>query len=421
MIIKDQKELLEHVLKVANRVDLDDPRVGEAGETVKHILRQVRGGGARALKQLTQEFDKKTIENFKVDPSGKFKILSSEQQSAVQLAAQRIERFQEACLPKQYFLNEGQDSLAVMFTPLDSVGIYVPGGSAPLISTLMMTAIPAKVARVKRITVVSPPEINDAILAVAEFVGITEIYQIGGAQAVGALAYGVPEIGLRPVDKIVGPGNLYVTLAKKQVYGKVGIDALYGPSELVIIADKFADPKSVAVDLMSQLEHGSGYEAACLFTNSLGFAHEALNEFEKILENQPRKEAINKAWKNYGIIGVTETLEECVELSNLFAPEHLELKVQNCLDILPLIKNAGAIFLNNSNEALGDYLAGPSHCLPTGRSARFSSGLSVVDFLKRTSLVDLKPRPELVEATAILARMEGLEAHAQAALHCKLD
>lgn len=421
MIIKDYEQLKERVWKVAERVNFDNPQIAEAEETVKHILRQVKGGGERALRQLTQEFDKKTIANFRVEVNGKFASLSAEAQAAIRLAAERIGRFQQACLPKQYFLEDGLDRLAVMFTPLDAVGIYVPGGTAPLVSTLMMTAIPARIAGVKRIVVVSPPEISTAILGVAEFLGLSEIYQIGGAQAVGSLAYGVPEIGLEPVDKIVGPGNLFVTLAKKQVYGQVGIDALYGPSELVIIADKTAEPKVLAADLMSQLEHGSGYEAACLFTTSLGLAHETLDEFEKLLALQPRKDLIEKAWKHYGIIGVLDSLEKCAELSNLFAPEHLELKVSDGSALLNSIKHAGAIFFNNSNEALGDYLAGPSHCLPTGRSARFSSGLSVMDFLKRTSLVDLKPTSELVQATAVLARLEGLEAHAQAALHCKID
>ncbi|MDX1919166.1 MAG: histidinol dehydrogenase, partial [Candidatus Caenarcaniphilales bacterium] len=201
----------------------------------------------------------------------------------------------------------------------------------------------------------------------------------------------------------------------------VGIDSLYGPSELVIIADSNAKPKHIARDLMSQLEHGSGFEAACLFTNSLDLAEKALEEFNSILADQPRNQLIQKAWQEYGVIGVTETLEQAVELTNLFAPEHLEIKTKNSKELAKKIRNAGAIFLNASNEALGDYLAGPSHCLPTGRSARFSSGLSVVDFMKRINIVDLKPTPELIEATALLARMEGLEAHAQAALSCHLE
>jgi len=263
--------------------------------------------------------------------------------------------------------------------------------------------------------VVSPPEINPVILAVAEHLGLSEVYQMGGAQAIGALAYGIPEIGLQPVDKVAGPGNLFVTLAKKHVYGHIGIDALYGPSELVVIADHLANPKQVARDLMSQLEHGSGFEAACLFTTSLAVAKQTLQEFNLLLSSQPKKDSIQKAWQQFGLIGVLDDLAQCADLSNLFAPEHLELKVKDVDKLLPLIKHAGAIFAGEANEALGDYLAGPSHCLPTGRSARFSSGLSAVDFLKRSSLVQMKPSPQLIDATATLARLEGLEAHAQAA------
>ncbi len=418
MIIKNSAELKQKIWSVAKRVDLDNPQIQEIEAQVKEILKQVREGGHEAVKQLTQKFDKQNITEFRVSPVGYLAKLSAKEQNAIKLAASRIERFQKACLPQNNFLNEELGRIEVLHRPLQSVGVYVPGGSAPLISTLLMTAIPALVAGVARVVVCSPPPIHPGILAVAEYLGLTEIYQIGGAQAVGALAYGLPEIGLEPVDKIVGPGNLFVTLAKKAVYGTVGIDALYGPSELMIIADKLANPKSLARDLMSQLEHGSGFEAACLLTDSLEVAQGVLDEFEKVLVEQPKREMIEKSWRNFGIIGVTDSLLECCELVNIFAPEHLEIKVTHQHEIVPLIKNAGAIFMAKSNEAIGDYLAGPSHCLPTGRSARFSSGLSVQDFLKRSSLVDLQPNQELIEATATLARMEGLEAHAQAALNC---
>jgi histidinol dehydrogenase len=417
VLIKGFEAVKEKVNKVANRIDFENPAIEEV---VKSIIKQVKENGLSAINELTERLDKKKISNYKVSTVGYFAKLPTEQQKAIKLATERIRKFQTACLPKEYKLVEGNDSLEVLFRPIEAVGVYVPGGSAPLVSTLLMTVIPAQVARVERIVVISPPEIDPGILAAADYLGITEVWQIGGAQAIAALAYGISEIALAPVDKIVGPGNIYVTLAKKLVYGKVGIDSLYGPSELVIVADKNAKAKAVAHDLMSQLEHGSGYEAACLFTDSESLAKEVLSNFEEILQKQPRKESIQKAWNEFGIIGVVDDLKQCIELSNLFAPEHLELKIDNSKDYLPLVKNAGAIFLKHSNEALGDYLAGPSHCLPTGRSARFSSGLSVWDFLKRSSLVDLQPSKELIEATAVLARMEGLEAHAQAALNCEV-
>ncbi|MDJ0625823.1 MAG: histidinol dehydrogenase [Candidatus Caenarcaniphilales bacterium] len=421
MIISNFIDLKDKVIQVANRLDPDSDTAQSIEEKTREILTSFKNSNNKleSLKELSKKFDNKDISDFRVDCTKKFDELASNQKGAIKLAVRRIEKFQKACLPKDYSLVEDKDLLKLIFKPVDSVGIYVPGGSAPLLSTLMMTAIPAKVAGVKRIALVSPPKVHNYILAVADYLGIQEIYQIGGVQAIASLTYGVEEIGLLPVDKIVGPGNPYVTIAKKLVFGKVGIDALYGPSELVIIADEFANPKLIAHDLMSQLEHGSGYEAACLFTNSQNVAEKVITEFEIILENQPNKANIKKAWSDYGIIGLTETLEQCAELSNLFAPEHLEIKVKKQSEILSLIKHAGAIFTQKSNEALGDYLVGPSHCLPTGRSARFSSGLSVMDFLKRSSFVDINPSEELIEATAVLARMEGLEAHAQAALSFK--
>ncbi len=416
MIIKQFEELKTKVLSIASRNQATE----EIEKTVKNIIDEVRSGGLKAVQKFTLKFDKKQIDNFKVSSEGAFEQVEPEQQKAIKLAAKRIKAFQEACLPKQYFLEDELGRLEVLFRPLESAGLYIPGGKAPLVSTLLMTAIPALTAKVERIIIVSPPTIHKGILAVADYLGLKEIYQIGGVQAIGVLAFGLPEIGLEPVDKIAGPGNLYVTLAKKLVYGQVGIDALYGPSELVIIADESQNPKALACDLMSQLEHGSGLEAACLFTNSDQLATAVLKEFETILLNQPNKSAIEKAWQKFGLIGVTENLEQAIELANLFAPEHLELKIENSHKYISAIKHAGAVFTNQSNEALGDYLAGPSHCLPTNRSARFSSGLSVCDFLKRMSLIDLKPNQELIEATAVLARMEGLEAHAQAALNAKL-
>ena len=416
-IISDYSILEQKVLNLANRLNQKSSQ--EIDLKVAQIIEQVRLNGKKALIDFSLQFDKQKIENFSVSAIGYWDQLKLEQKNAVKLACERIKRFQEICLPTQNTeLIDEYGILKVLHNPIDSVACYIPGGHAPLISTLMMTAIPAMVAKVKRIIVLSPPPIHPYILAVCEYLNLTEIYQIGGSQAIAAAAYGIAEIGLKSVDKLVGPGNLFVTSAKKQVYGQTGIDALYGPSELIIIADEFIDnhkAKQIAHDLMSQLEHGSGWESACLFTNSAETAQKVLQSFTEILDKQPNKESIKKAWDDFGLIGITDNLEQCAALSNIFAPEHLELKVKDYQSLLPQIRHAGAIFINDSNEALGDYLAGPSHCLPTGRSARFSSGLSVLDFLKRSSLIDLKPDQNLKQNTAILARMEGLEAHAQAA------
>ncbi|MDX1918827.1 MAG: histidinol dehydrogenase [Candidatus Caenarcaniphilales bacterium] len=382
-------------------------------DRVKEIIEQVRNKGLKAIKEFTSKFDQQMIDDFRVKLNHA-NTLDSKQKAALKLAIDRIRAFQLRSLnqPHQYEVSKG---LEVHLKPLDSVGIYIPGGNAPLFSSALMTVIPAQVAGVKRIIVVSPPPVHNYIAASLEILGVQEVYQIGGAQAIAALAYGVPELSLSPVDKIVGPGNLFVTLAKKEVFGQVGIDALYGPSELMILADQNADPYQVACDLMSQLEHGSGLEAACLLTTAPELAQNVLIEFDSLLPKQARQTEIQKAWQNNGLIGLCENLSQACELVNLFAPEHLEIKLTDSRSILSKIHNAGAIFLNGSNEALGDYLAGPSHCLPTGRSARYSSGLSVWDFLKRVNVIDIEVTEELKMATALLAQMEGLDAHARSA------
>jgi histidinol dehydrogenase len=414
MLINDYTLLKEKTLNIANRLSQNTNR--ELEEKVIQILQSIKQGGLAALKNLTEQFDKKKISEFFVSTNGCFDKLSTDQKLAIDLSIQRVKAFNEVCKPEDIHYKRDDESIYVKWKPLNSVGVYIPGGSAPLLSTVIMTVTLAQVAGVKRIVVVSPPDVHLFILAVCDRLGVDTVLQSGGAQAIGALAYGIEELNLLPVDKIVGPGNQFVTLAKKIVYGTVGIDALYGPSELVIIADEKADAKKISLDLMSQLEHGSGYEATCLFTNSQTLAEDVLKNFKHILVNHPNREKIERAWGNYGIIGVTDNLDQCCELTNLFAPEHLEIKTQNSEELAEKIINAGAIFLNKSNEALGDYLAGPSHCLPTGRSARFSSGLSVMDFMKKTTVVDIAPNKEMIEATALLARMEGLEAHALAAL-----
>jgi histidinol dehydrogenase len=397
---------------LANRLESEDP---DLETKVREIVHRVRTEGAEAVSDLTELLDGHRPQDFRVSPKGYIYELTEEVREAIALATSRVRRFQEVCRPGGCELIDGDDRLAVLFRPLSSVGIYVPGGSAPLLSSLIMTAVPAQVAGVERIAVASPPPIADSVMAVAEHLGLEEVYCIGGAQAVASLAYGVPDFGLKPVDKIVGPGNRFVTEAKRQLFGKVGIDSLYGPSELAIIADSEASSQAVALDLMSQLEHGSGWEATCLLTDSRDLAVAVEETFWQLLPSQPNRNLIEAAWQRFALIGVVDKLETAVELIDELAPEHLELKVRDPALFLPLIRNAGAIFTGRCNEALGDYLAGPSHCLPTGRTARFASGLGVWDFLKRTSLVDIQASDDLRQATAILARLEGMHAHARAA------
>lgn len=419
-IITDYTELTKRVQEVANRMSLDTEDIKSKEQNIKNILSAIKKHSLSAVQKYTKQFDNIEItpENIWQSTTNKFQSMESHEQEAIKLSVKRIKAFNQACMPENITHtnnNNTNDQISIIHRPLDSVGVYIPGGTAPLLSTVIMTVVLAQVAGVERIIVTSPPETHSAVLAVCDYLGIEQVLQLGGVQAIGALAYGIPEINLKPVDKIIGPGNIFVTLAKKIVYGQVGIDALYGPSELIIIADETASPKQIAHDLIGQLEHGSGLEATGLFTTSKELAEQALQELNILVQKQPRKEKILQAWNEYGILGVVKNIEQACELSNIFAPEHLELKLQNSEDYIKHIKHAGAIFLNNSNEAFGDYLAGASHCLPTGRSARFSSGLSVHDFLKRTSVTKLHPTQELIEATAILARMEGLEAHAQSA------
>lgn len=419
-IITDYTELQTRTQEVANRMSLDSDDIKAKEHNIKNILEDIKHNSLSAIQKYTKQFDNVDIslDNLWQPTSGCFGTLAEHEQNAIKLSVERVRAFNQSCMPSDIVHtnnNNPNDQISIVHRPLDSTGVYIPGGTAPLLSTVIMTVVLAQVAGVQRIVVTSPPTVHRAVLAVCDYLGIEQVLQLGGVQAIGALAYGIPEAGLEPVDKIVGPGNIFVTLAKKIVFGQVGIDALYGPSELIIIADETANPKQIAHDLMGQLEHGSGLEATGLFTTSIELAQQSLKELELLVEEQPRKEQILQAWTKYGILGVVSSIEQACELSNQFAPEHLELKVQDSENYIPLIKHAGAVFLNNSNEAFGDYLAGASHCLPTGRSARFSSGLSVHDFLKRSSVTKLHPTQELIEATAILARMEGLEAHAQSA------
>tara|TARA_B100001123_G_scaffold434391_1_gene560876 strand:- start:159 stop:1193 length:1035 start_codon:yes stop_codon:yes gene_type:complete len=333
------------------------------------------------------------------------------------VAADRIEAFHISQMPDDINYEDADGvGLGMRWGPLDSVGLYVPGGMAAYPSTVLMNAIPARVAGVERraITVPAPDgEINPLVLAAAEMVGVSEIYRIGGAQAIAALAHGTDTI--QRVDKIVGPGNAFVAAAKRLVFGQVGIDSIAGPSEILIVADNRNKPEWIAIDLLSQAEHDT-LAQAILITDDSDFADLVSVAVDQALADLPRNEIAAASWQDYGLIIVVGSIEdETPALVDRLAPEHLELAIQAPEALAAKVKHAGAIFLGrHTPEAIGDYVAGPNHVLPTGRTARFSSGLSVMDFLKRTTLVrcDSDSLAKIGQAAITLARAEGLDAHA---------
>src|SRR5205823_4602064 len=332
---------------------------------------------------------------------------------ALAYAAERIERYHAAAAPKSWRMTDEHGSvLGQEVRPLDRVGIYVPGGRAAYPSTVLMTAVPARVAGVREIVLVTPPgrdgRVEPAVLAAAKLAGVTEGWRVGGAQAVAALAYGTAAI--RRVDKIVGPGNIYVALAKSRVFGDVGIDMVAGPSEVVVVAEAGADPSWVAADLLAQAEHDP-MARAVLLTPSTALIDGVAAEVERQLARLPRKEIAGAALKSHGALVLTRSLEEAVEIANLLAPEHLELQVTDPESWLARVRNAGAVFLGSyTPEVIGDYVAGPNHVLPTGGTARFASALSAEDFVKRLSVIEYGSAG-LAEAgphVAELARGDGL-------------
>ncbi len=401
---------------------LDMREKGEAGVAgvVADIIAQVKEKGDDALLSYTQKFDKfiATAENIKVSQqeiANALSLCSPELMKSLKVAAARIRDYSERQMPADLdYVDDTGTRLGHRWTAIDSVGLYVPGGLASYPSSVLMNAVPAKVAGVKRLVAVVPaPEgnLNPAILAAAHIAGVDEIYKVGGAQAIAALAYGTQTI--KAVDKIVGPGNAYVAEAKRQVFGKVGIDMIAGPSEILVIADGKNDPAWIAADLLSQAEHDASAQSI-LITDDAQFADKVITEVERILVDLPRREIASKSWQNYGAVIMVKNWQEACEISNKIAPEHLELAVENPDSLLPSLRHAGAIFLGRyTPEAIGDYIAGPSHVLPTSRTSRFSSGLSVFDFLKRTSIIGCSKESlaGLSHYTQTLAESEGLEAH----------
>ncbi|MGQ9531301.1 MAG: histidinol dehydrogenase [Desulfotomaculales bacterium] len=395
-------------------------------EKVREIINLVRTGGDEALCRLTARFDgvELTPERLRVSEEelvAAYRHVEADFLEAVRTARERIAAFHRRQLPSSWVTVDAHGMvLGQLVRPLERVGIYVPGGTARYPSTVLMTAVPAREAGVAEIVVVTPPgpqgEVPAATLVAAAEAGVTEVYRVGGAQAVAALAYGTETI--RPVDKIVGPGNVYVTLAKQQVFGVVGIDMLAGPSEVVVVADSGADPACVAADLLAQAEHDA-LATAVLVTPDRGLAERVADEVERQLATLPRREIAAESLRGRGMALVTRTLEEAVAVADQLAPEHLELMVARPWEWLGRVRRAGAVFVGfDSPEALGDYLAGPSHVLPTGGSARFFSPLGVEDFLKRSSLImgSREGLSALAPHVITLARVEGLEAHARAVI-----
>jgi histidinol dehydrogenase len=419
-IIARQTEAQTELKRIGDRNNGEDIQPKEA--IVREIVTDVKQRRDRALLEYTEKFDRQvyTADQLKVSGAeldAAYQQISKDLLSAIQVACQKIEAFHRQRVPKSWVqFEENEVVLGKRYTPVDCAGLYIPGGRASYPSTVLMNAVPAKVAKVPRIVMVTPPsqngQINPAVLVAAQEAGIEEIYRVGGAQAVAALAYGTETIP--KVDVITGPGNIYVTLAKKMVYGTVGIDSLAGPSEVLIIADQQANPIYVAADLLAQAEHDP-MAAAILVTTDQNLAQQVQQEVTKQLANHPRKIDTEKAIAHYGLIVVVTSLEEAAELSNLFAPEHLELEIAEPWDLIPQIRHAGAIFIGNSTpEATGDYLAGPNHTLPTSGAARYASALGVETFMKHSSLIQYSSTAlkKMSSTIQILAQAEGLPSHA---------
>jgi histidinol dehydrogenase len=389
---------------------------------VRQVIADVISQGDEAVKRYTQKWDGIALNDYRVKPEEIDEAVARFDQQLytdLQEAAENIRYYHQQQKREGYRLPLADGSyLAQKITPIGSVGLYVPGGLAAYPSSVLMNVIPAQVAGVKRITITTPcnaeGKLPDGVLAAAHILGVTEIYKVGGAQAIAALAYGTESI--RPVHKITGPGNIFVSLAKREVFGKVAIDMIAGPSEICVLADETAFPDEVAADLLSQAEHDR-IACAVLITTSQQLAEQVAIEVEKQLQQLPREEVARASIENHGTIYVAQTLEEAIDAVNSLAPEHLEIMTENAEQVGEQIINAGAIFIGRySSEPVGDYFAGTNHVLPTNSTATYASGLNVDDFIKRTSVVYYTEQTLQQNAPKIarLARMEGLEGHARA-------
>lgn len=403
----------------------------DVARDVATIIRAVRDDGEAAIRAFTQKLDRHDLAEtgWRIEPAtcaAAYEALDPQLRDALDLAATRIRAYHERQKPTDTdYVDEAGVRLGARWRGVDAAGIYVPGGRAAYPSSLLMNAIPAKVAGVERLVMVTPTpdgEINPLVLAAAHLAGVDEVWRIGGAQAIAALAYGAGRIA--PVDVVTGPGNAWVAEAKRQVYGVVGIDMVAGPSEIVVVADAKNDPQWTAADLLSQAEHDTTTQSI-LFTDDADYAQAVARAVDGELAILPTAAVARAAWDANGAIIVVESLEAACPLVDRLAPEHLQLAVDNPQALFDKVRHAGSVFLGrHTPEAIGDYVAGPNHVLPTGRRARFASGLSVLDFMKRTSFLGLDEASlaKLGPATVALAHAEGLPAHARSvALRLRLN
>lgn len=393
---------------------------GDITKSVSEILDNVRVNGDKALKEYTKKFDKVDLNELQVSNEEIEKCFASVEEEFInnlKEAKENIEYYHKAQKSRGFILNKINGIfLGQRVLPLEKVGVYVPGGTAAYPSSVLMNVIPAKVAGVNEIIMTTPPSkdggINPYIAVAAKIAGVDKIYKVGGAQAIGALAYGTETIA--KVDKIVGPGNIFVAVAKKLVFGKVDIDMIAGPSEILIVADEGANPKYVAADLMSQAEHDK-MASSILVTTSRELYEKVEEELEKQIANLERKDIISESLKNHGKVIICDNIDQCIEVSNMVAPEHLELMVKNYMEKLGKVKHAGSVFLGyNTPEPIGDYFGGTNHVLPTNGTARFFSALSVDSFIKKSSFLYYSEEAILNDGEKIIniANKEGLTAHA---------
>ncbi|MDV3428531.1 MAG: histidinol dehydrogenase [Bacillota bacterium] len=412
----DSKNIDTVISKLENR----ENSYKKIDEKVEVIINEVIKNGDSALKKYTLLFDGADISEFKVSQQEIDSAYSQVEEkfiSIIKQAKENIEDFHKKQLTKSWFTNSNNGLiLGQMINPIEKVGIYVPGGKAAYPSTVLMNAVPAKVAGVSSIVMATPPDkngnINPYILAAAKIAGVNQIYKLGGAQAIAAMAYGTESV--KKVDKITGPGNIYVARAKKMVFGTVDIDMIAGPSEICIIADENSNPKYIAADLFSQAEHDE-MAAVSLITTSKSLSDEVVKFLHSDIENLSRKSIISKSLENFGSIYLTDNLETAFNICNNLAPEHLEIMLSDPFSYISKIKNAGAVFLGSySPEPLGDYFAGPNHTLPTGGSAKFSSPLGVEDFIKKSSIIyySKEELDKVNKDIQYFAEKEGLDAHA---------
>lgn len=419
------------MIKILKRNEVNDNEIfarvnpqTNVQDIVKEIIENVKTNGDKALFEYCEKFDKAQLTTLLVSQEEideATKQVEPKFLEVLKKAAENIRKFHEKQVRNSFIIND-EDGIVVgqKVIPVDRAGLYVPGGTAAYPSTVLMDAIPAKIAGCKEVVMVTPPskdgKVNPVILAAAKIAGIDKIFKVGGAQAVAALAYGTESVP--KVDKIVGPGNAFVAEAKKQVFGQVSIDMIAGPSEILIVADEKTNPRFVAADLLSQAEHDK-MASAVLVTNSLDLANKVSEELEKQIPELLRHEIARESINNNGKIIVAENLDEAIEIANEIAPEHLELCVDNPFDYLDKIRHAGSIFMGrNCPEALGDYFAGPNHTLPTSGTAKFSSPLSVDDFVKKTQYTyyTYNALEKVAKDVAFFAQKEGLTAHAKSAV-----